>query len=58
VGEAIGIMRDVSPAGAIVTHMTEEAEASPRGRAGKCIVQSDQQHNLLICAFNALSRPW
>jgi hypothetical protein len=37
VGEAIGLMRDVSPAADILTRMTKEAAALLRGRAAELI---------------------
>jgi NAD(P)H-dependent flavin oxidoreductase YrpB (nitropropane dioxygenase family) len=38
VGEAIGLMRDVSPAAEILARVTKEAEALLRGRATEFIV--------------------
>jgi nitronate monooxygenase len=38
VGEAIGLMRDVSPAAEILARMTKEAEALLRGRATELVV--------------------
>ena len=37
VGEAIGLMRDVSPAAEILTRMTKEAEALLRGRVAELV---------------------
>ena len=36
-GEAIGLMRDVSPAAEILTRMTKEAEALLRGRVAELV---------------------
>jgi hypothetical protein len=42
VDEAIGLMRDVSPAADIPTRMTKEAEALLRGRAAELITECGQ----------------
>lgn len=38
IGEAIGLMREVSPAAEILSRVTKEAEALMRGRATELVV--------------------
>ena len=41
IGEAIGLMRDVSPAAEILARVTKEAEASLRRRAAGFVAQRE-----------------